>query len=161
MSENNNVISLSNPVEAVSDALTEIAREGARQMLAVALEAEVNAFLSEHEHQDTAAGHKRFVRNGYLPGRAVQTGIGDVAIKQPRVRDRSDSEANEAVFRSSLIPPYLRRTKSLDKLLPLLYLRGISTGDFQQALSPLLAKQQFFCNFQSSSTHSLNVIVHF
>ena len=138
MSDNNKVISFNNPAEAVSDALTEIAREGARQMLAVALEAEVNAFLSEHADQNTAAGHKRFVRNGYLPARAIQTGIGDVPIKQPRVRDRVNLGGDNTGFRSSLIPPYLRRTKSLDKLLPLLYLRGISTGDFQQALSPLL-----------------------
>ena len=141
MKKENTVVSLQNPAENIQDALTELAREGARQMLMAAMDAEVNDFLEQHAEHRTNSDHQRFVRNGYLPARTVQTGIGDVPIQQPRVRDREPGEPDAPKFRSSLIPPYLRRSKSIEKLLPLLYLRGISTGDFQSVLEPILGKE--------------------
>ena len=136
MSRDDTVVELSNPAQAISDPLTELAREGARRMLSVALEAEVEGFLSQYSAHTLANGEKRFVRNGYLPARSVQTGIGDVPIKQPRVRDRTASKDDEIAFTPSIIPPYLRRSKSLEKLLPVLYLSGLSTGNFKTGAMP-------------------------
>jgi len=110
----------------VSDSLTELLREGARRMLMEAVEAEVQEFLSRHATLKDGKNRQRVVRNGYLPERAIQTGLGNVPVKAPRVRDR----AGEIRFSSQILPPYLRRTKSIAELLPWLYLRGISTGDF-------------------------------
>jgi len=120
----------------VQDALTEVLREGARQLLASAIEAEVAAFLERFQSEKTSAGLSRMVRNGRLPSRTIQTGIGDIEVSVPRVRDRE----NKVRFRSSILPPYLRRTKTIEELLPWLYLKGISTGDFQEALTVLLGK---------------------
>lgn len=105
-------------------------------MLKIALESEIEDFISQHQdHQDD--GSPRLVRNGYLPQRAIQTGIGELPVDIPRVRDRSKTET-PLKFNSVIVPPYIRRSKSIETLLPLLYLKGLSTGDFQDALAPLL-----------------------
>lgn len=107
-------------------------------MLGKALEEEVETFLAAHGELG-ADGHRRFVRNGYLPARTIQTGLGDIAVQQPRVRDRLPAdELGHVRFTSKLLPPYLRRTKSVEELLPWLYLKGVSTGDFGEALASLL-----------------------
>jgi transposase-like protein len=129
---------LKNPAlpNEVQDVLTEVLREGARTLLAQAIEAEVAEFLAGHAGQRDTAGRARLVRNGHLPERAVQTGIGAVTVKAPRVRDRS----GELRFTSAILPPYLRRTKTMEELLPWLYLKGISTGGFSDALAALLGR---------------------
>ena len=124
------------------DALTEILREGAQQMLGQAIENEVADYLRRHAHQRDEDGRRLVVRNGYLPARDLQTGVGLVEVRQPRVRDKRYDEQGERLrFTSRILPPYLRRTKSLDELIPWLYLRGISTGDFTEALQALLGPQ--------------------
>lgn len=132
------VIPLKNPGAPgpVADALTEVLREGAQRMLAAAIEAEVTAFLARFKDETLEDGRQRMVRNGRLPTRSIQTGVGTIEIKVPRVRDRE----SKIRFTSALLPPYLRRTKSLEELLPWLYLKGISTGDFQEALAALLGR---------------------
>ena len=133
-----NVFALKNPAVAneVRDALTEVLQEGARSLLAQAIDAEVAEFLARHGDTRDATGRARLVRNGYLPERTIQTGLGDVPVKAPRVRDR----AGQLRFRSSILPPYLRRTKTIEELLPWLYLKGISTGGFSEALAALLGR---------------------
>ena len=124
------------------DALTEILREGAQQMLARAVENEVTEYLARHADQRDDADRRLVVRNGYLPARDIQTGIGLVGVRQPRVNDkRRDEQGQRLRFTSQILPPYLRRTRSLDELIPWLYLRGISTGDFTEALEALLGPQ--------------------
>ena len=121
------------------DALTEILREGAQQMLAQAIENEVAEYLTRHADQRDADGRRLVVRNGHLPPREIQTGVGLVEVRQPRVADKRRDEQGERLrFTSQILPPYLRRTKSLGELIPWLYLRGISTGDFTEALQALL-----------------------
>ena len=124
------------------DQLTEVLRNGARALLARAVEAEVADFLDEHADLKTADGHQRVVRHGHLPEREVMTGIGPVAVRQPRVRDREAAAADPGRIRfsPSILPPYMRRSKSIETLLPILYLKGISTGDFSEALAALLGK---------------------
>ena len=124
------------------DPLTEVLRSGARALLAQAVEAEVAAFLSRHGDLRTEDGRARVVRHGHLPEREILTGLGPVAVRQPRVRDRGAAagDTQRIRFSSTLLPPYARRTRSLDVLLPILYLRGLSTGDFQEALAALLGK---------------------
>ena len=131
-----NVITFTSPGETV-DPLTDLLRSGARTLLSQAIEAEIEELLSLHSDIRDASGKRAVVRNGYLPSRQVQTGIGSVEVQVPRVRDRS---GNGITFHSSLIPPYLRRSKSIETLLPVLYLKGISTGDFSETLSALLGK---------------------
>jgi putative transposase len=125
---------------SVEDPLTEIAREGARRMLASALDAEIEAFLGQFTEERLPDGRQRVVRHGYGPERKIQTGIGALEVRRPKVRDRArDEESGEKVrFRSHILPRWARRSRSLDALLPVLYLRGISTGDFREALSALL-----------------------
>lgn len=124
------------------DALNEILQQGAQQMLASAIENEVADYLEGHADQRDENGRRLVVRNGYLPAREIQTGIGQVAVRQPRVHDkRVDEQGQHQRFTSQILPPYLRRTKSLDELIPWLYLRGISTGDFTEALEALLGPQ--------------------
>jgi transposase-like protein len=120
----------------VRDVLTEVLRDGARTLLMQAIEAEVAEFLAGHADKRDALGRARLVRNGHLPERTVQTGIGAVSVKAPRVRDR----AGELRFSSSILPPYLRRTRTIEELLPWLYLKGISTGGFAEALGALLGR---------------------
>jgi putative transposase len=140
MKANDNVFDINSPVEtSFNDELTTLARQGAQRMLATAIEQEVIDFLQKYNTELTQENHQRFARNGYLPERKVQTGIGDVVIQQPRVRDR-ESGKDDIKFSPNIIPPYLRRSKSIDELLPLLYLRGISTGDFKMTLAPILGE---------------------
>ena len=128
---------LSQPDETGTDVLTALLRNGARQLIAQAVEAELQQLLQAHEELRLPNGRKAVVRNGYLPVRSIQTGIGDVDIKVPKVRDRSGSGIR---FTSALLPPYLKRARSVEELLPWLYLKGISTGDYQEALAALLGE---------------------
>lgn len=122
--------------EAVTDLLTEVIRQGARQLLTVAVEAEVEEFLSRH---NVAGERPQFVRNGHLPERAIQTGIGDVEVEVPRIRNRS--YAKDGIrFGSSVIPKYIRRSGKLETFIPLLYLKGVSANDFVEALTPLVGE---------------------
>jgi transposase-like protein len=125
-----------------NDQLTDVLRNGARALLAQAVEAEVADFLGTHAELKTADGHRRVVRHGHLPEREVMTGIGPVAVRQPRVRDReAGADDPERIhFTPAILPPYARRSKSLEMLIPILYLKGISTGDFEEALAALLGK---------------------
>jgi putative transposase len=114
-----------------TDPLTDLLRAGARDLIAQAVGAELQALLEQYAQLKLLDGRQAVVRNGFLPERTIQTGIGDIEIKVPKVRDRSGSGI---CFNSSLLPPYLKRSGSIDELLPWLYLRGISTGDYQEAL---------------------------
>ncbi len=136
-----NILKLIQP-GIVDDQLTEILRHGARALLSQAVEAEVADFLGKHADLKTADGQQRVVRHGHLPEREVVTGIGPVAVRQPRVRDRGADAADpdRIRFSPSILPPYMRRSKSIETLLPILYLKGISTGDFSEALAALLGK---------------------
>lgn len=109
-------------------------------MLIHVLEAEVQAFLNVHEQDRDDAGKRQIVRSGYGPERNIQTGIGDIAVKAPKVADRQKQVASKIRFTSTILPPYLRRTKSIEELLPWLYLKDISTGDFSEALAALPGK---------------------
>lgn len=123
------------------DVLTDLAREGARRMLAEALKAEADGFVASFEDGRLHDGRQRIVRHGFGPTRKVQTGVGAVEVRRVKVRDRADAPSGERVrFSSAILPRWARRSKSLDALLPVLYLRGISTGDFQEALAALLGK---------------------
>ena len=128
---------LSQPDETGTDVLTALLRNGARQLITQAVEVELQQLLQAHEELRLPDGRKAVVRNGYLPERSIQTGIGDVDIKVPKVRDRSGSGIR---FTSALLPPYLKRARSVEELLPWLYLKGISTGDYQEALAALLGE---------------------
>ena len=123
-----------------SDRLTEVLRDGARALLAQAVETEVSGFLAAHANQRTADGRQRLVRHGHLPERAIMTGIGPVEVRVPRVRDRLGNAVDRLRFSSAILPPYARRSKSLEVLIPVLYLKGISTGDFAEALAALLGQ---------------------
>jgi len=121
------------------DALTEVVRLGAQRMLTAALEAEVETYIEEHKHVLDAKGRRLVERNGHLPGRQITTGIGPLDVRQPRIDDRRVDENGERLrFTSSILPPYLRRTKSIDDLIPWLYLKGVSTGGFSDALASIL-----------------------
>jgi len=136
-----NVIELKNPEPFVDDPITEILRNGAKKLLAEALEVEIKGFLSQYADLKDDQGRMRVTRNGYLPEREIQTGIGPVPTKAPRIRDRQpENESGRIRFSSSILPPYLRKTKSMEELLPWLYLKGISTGDFSEALAALVGK---------------------
>jgi putative transposase len=134
-----NVFQLSQP-GTFADPLTEVLRNGARALLAQAVEAEVGALLNVDAGKLTDDGHQRLVRHGHLPEREVMTGIGPVAVRCPRVRDRVGEGPERIRFSSAILPPYARRSKSLEVLIPILYLKGISTGDFEDALIALLGK---------------------
>ena len=124
------------------DVLTDILRQGAQEMLATTIENEVAEYIERHAALRDGQGHRLVVRNGRLPARQIQTGLGLVEVQQPRVNDRRLDEQGQRVrFSSAILPPYLRRTQSLDELIPWLYLRGISTGDFTEALQALLGPQ--------------------
>lgn len=135
MNTNTTSNALSQLDDSTTDVLTALLRNGARQLIAQAVEAELAVLLEEHSNLHLPDGRKALVRNGYLPERTVQTGIGDVTVKVPKVRDRS---GNGIKFNSRILPPYLKRTRSIEELLPWLYLKGVSTGDYQEALSALL-----------------------
>ena len=140
MSRDSTVVTLRQP-EAIDDLLTEVAREGARRMLAQVLIAEADAFVAMWKDVKLADGRDRVVRHGHGPQREIQTGIGPVEVRRAKVRDRGEVGTEEKIrFTSSILPKWARRTKSLDALLPVLYLRGVSSGDFQEALTALLGK---------------------
>lgn len=109
-------------------------------MLAQAIEAEVAAWIEEHSQLVDATGRRQVVRNGYLPQRTITTGLGPVEVRQPRVHDRRPAAKSEP-FSSKILPPYLRKTKSVEELIPWLYLKGVSTGDFSEALTALLGPE--------------------
>jgi len=134
-----NVFQLAQP-GTFTDSLTEVLREGARALLARAVEAEVADFLARHADRKTEDGRRRVVRHGHLPERAIMTGIGPVAVRQPRVRDRAGDGGERIRFNPNILPRYARRTKSLEALIPILYLKGVSTGDFEEALAALVGK---------------------
>jgi transposase-like protein len=134
-----NVFQLSQPGD-FADPLTEVLRKGARALLAQAVEAEVATLLSRYADETTDDGRKRLVRHGHLPEREIMTGIGPVGVRCPRVRDRVGEGSQRIRFSSAILPPYARRSKSLEVLIPILYLKGISTGDFEEALVALLGK---------------------
>jgi transposase-like protein len=134
-----NVFQLSQP-GSVADPLTEVLRNGAQALLAQAVEAEIAGFLSMYAENMTQEGRQRLVRHGHLPEREIITGIGPVAVRCPRVRDRVGEGSERIRFSSAILPPYARRSKSLEVLIPILYLKGVSTGDFEEALIALLGK---------------------
>ena len=133
------IVALRQPGSFCDDPLTDVLRAGARELLAQAVEAEVEAHIAAHAELIDAQGRRRIVRHGHLPERDIQTGIGAVRVKAPRVRDRAQTAPGGRIcFTSSILPPYLRRSRSVEELLPWLYLKGISTGDFGEALAALL-----------------------
>jgi len=130
-----NIVDLKRQAQVVNrDCLEELLAEGARKLLQQAIENEVAEYIEGHSGERDCRGHQLVVRNGRLPERDILTGMGPVKVSQPRVNDRRP----EAKFTSNILPPYLRRTRSIDALIPALYLRGISTGDFTEALSEIL-----------------------
>ncbi len=134
------VVGLPRPGGTVEDdPLLYVLRTGARQMLTHAIEAEVAAFLAAHADQVDDTGRRRLVRNGHAPERTIQTGIGPIAVRRPKVRDRGAAEGEQPIrFTSAILPAYLRRTRNIEELLPWLYLKGLSTGQFEEALTALL-----------------------
>src|SRR3954468_7037363 len=135
------VVPLRRPDE-IEDPLTAVLRSGARRLLAQAVEAEAEAFLATLAGVRLPDGRERLVRHGHGPERQVQTGIGPVAVRRGKLRGRGPSEGTARVrFTSSILPRWARRTPSLDALLPVLYLRGVSMGDFQEALGVSTAEQ--------------------
>ena len=133
-----NLHALSQPEVVSNDPLHELIRQGARDLIAQAVETELESLLKQYADVKTPDGRRAVVRNGHLPKRTVQTGVGDVEVQVPKVRDRSGSGIR---FNSHLLPPYLKRARSLEELIPWLYLRGVSSGDFQEALSALVGEQ--------------------
>ena len=131
-----NVIPLEKPEEN-PDLLTGLLRAGARELITQAVHAELTEFLTRYEDVMDSLGRRQVVRNGYLPQREIMTGIGPVDIQVPKTRDKGGHGLH---FRSELLPPYIKRTKSVETVLPWLYLKGISTGDFSEALAALLGK---------------------
>ena len=130
--------------QAIADerrsALDAYVRAGGRQMLQAALEWEAGTFLAEYADRADEHGRKQVIRNGYLPARTIMTGAGPFEIEQPRVRDKSRHADERVVFTSGIVPPYLRKSRSIEELVPWLYLKGVSTGDYPAALQPLLGK---------------------
>lgn len=133
--DKNTLCTTENQKFGFQDMLTEVLREGARQMLKTAIEIEINTFIEHHKDQITENGLQQIVRNGYLPERIIQTGIGDIEVEVPRTRDRG---GEGITFHSALLPPYLKRTKQMDELIPWLYLKGISSGNMHEALESLV-----------------------
>ena len=140
MNETINIVRLRQSDE-ISDPLTDVLRSGARRLLAQAVEMEADDFIAAMKELKLADGRDRIVRHGHGPERSIQTGIGPVPVRRVKIRDRgANGEADRVRFASSILPKWARRTRSLDALLPVLYLRGVSTGDFQEALSALVGK---------------------
>ena len=128
------------PAPQSRDVMTEILRAGAQKMLTQMIQQEVDDWLKEHEHLQDEQGRHQVVRNGFLPKRKITTGVGQVEVQQPRVRDRRPADQAEP-FTSKILPPYLRKTKSIEELIPWLYLKGVSTGDFSEALKALVGPE--------------------
>ena len=130
------IVPLELPSEFSPDPLTDVIRAGARELPRTAVQAEVSAFIAQHADLLDDEGRQCLVRHGFLPERDVMTGIGTVPVQIPRLRDRGRStDGTKIRFRSSLVPPYLRKARSVEELLPWFYLKGISTGDFSKATS--------------------------
>jgi transposase-like protein len=130
------------PPGQIDDPLTEVLRAGARQLLEQAVEAELEAFLAAYADLKTEDGRQRLVRHGHGPERDVLTGIGPVPVRRAKARDRGASGDQPRIrFTSNILPRFARRTRSLDAVLPVLYLRGLSSGDFQEALSALMGER--------------------
>lgn len=121
--------------------LSEIARQGAQQMLKLALEGEIEDFINFYKDEKTTAGIQRIVRNGYHQERSIQTGVGELNVSVPRSRDREKNPMDKKEFQSGIVPRYLRRSKDIEELIPLLYLKGISSGDFSEVLSKLVGRE--------------------
>ena len=138
--EEDTVVALPRPGASVADdPLLAVLREGARRMLMQAIEAEVETFLTAHSSLVDEQGRRRLVRNGHAPERQIQTGIGPLEVRRPKVRDRGGAAGSEPIrFTSAVLPAYLRRTRNIEELLPWLYLKGVSTGQFEEALAALL-----------------------
>ncbi len=137
MNQQANVIDLQHQTnQNARSALDEIVREGARRMLQAAIEEEVIAYIDAHQHHRDEQGHRLVVRNGHMPEREVLTGAGPLKVKKPRVHDRREGRK----FTSAILPPYMRRSPSIDALIPVLYLKGVSTGAFTEALSAILGE---------------------
>lgn len=130
------------------EVLGEILRRGAQTLLGQAIEGEVQRWIDQHAHLTDEQGHRQVVRNGHLPARHIITGVGPVEVVQPRIHDRRSPEQREA-FTSKILPPYLRKVRSIEELIPWLYLKGISTGDFTEALQALVGPE---CPGLSAST---------
>jgi len=136
------VVALPRPGASVTDdPLLAVLREGARRMLMQAIEAEVETFLAAHVGLTDEQGRQRFVRNGHGPERQLQTGIGPLEVRRPKLRDRGRADAEPIRFTSAILPAYLRRARNIEELLPWLYLKGISTGQFAEALTALLGPE--------------------
>lgn len=125
------------PVPQSQDVMTEILRAGAQKMLGEMIHQEVEDWLAQRAHLRDEQGRRQVVRNGYLPQREITTGVGPIVVQQPRVRDRRSADQAEP-FSSKILPPYLRKSKSINELIPWLYLKGVSTGDFSEALKALV-----------------------
>src|SRR5688572_33201740 len=136
MTETTNVLRLRQP-DAIDDPLSDILRTGARKLLAQAIEIEAETYLSSMRDLKLPDGRERLVRHGHGPERTIQTGIGPVEVRRVKIRDRGATGEDQIRFTSAILPKWARRTRSLDALLPILYLRGLSTGDFQEALAAL------------------------
>ncbi|MCP5082238.1 MAG: IS256 family transposase, partial [Alphaproteobacteria bacterium] len=135
--QENTITELPDPSGFAPDALTDVIRDGARKLIEQAIQAELAALLAAFSEERLEDGRARLVRHGSLPEREVLTGIGPVPVKVPRVRDRGANE-DKITFTPSILPRYLRKAKSVEDLLPWLYLKGVSTGDFTEALAALL-----------------------
>jgi transposase-like protein len=135
-----NVVEIKKPDRFIDDPISDILRQGARNLLAQALETEIDIFLNQYKDLRDENGLQRIVRNGFLPERQIQTGIGPVPVDVPRIRDRQQQKLERISFSSAILPPYLRKTKSMEHLIPWLYLKGVSTGDFSDALAALVGK---------------------
>ncbi|HIG66672.1 MAG TPA: IS256 family transposase, partial [Porticoccaceae bacterium] len=132
------VVALENPEQTFDHALDRILRDGARKMLQEAIKIEVDQFLQDKASERTPQGHQKIVRNGYQPEREVLSGVGKLKIQQPRLRYREEPSEK---FTSSILPRYMRRSPSLDALIPALYLRGVSSGNFSGALEAILGRK--------------------
>ena len=128
--------------EASADPLTEMLRAGAQQLIRQAVEVELQELLEQQSERRTAEGKAGVVRNGYLPERELQTGVGPVPVRIPKVRAKT---GEPVTFRSALVPPYVRKTRSLEAALPWLYLKGISTGEMSEALAVLAVRRRRAC----------------
>ncbi len=133
--EKDKVLELTRQNGLLSDPLTQLIKEGARELIHRAVESELQSLLSLYEDDVDEAGRARVVRNGYHPEREIQTGIGPVCVKVPKVRTRSGAPVT---FHSALVPPYVRKAKSLEAALPWLYLKGVSSGEMDDALKVLV-----------------------
>ena len=131
------ITQLPDPSGFSADPFTEVIRDGARKLIEQAIHAELAALMSAFSGESLEDGRARLVRHGHLPEREVMTGIVPVPVKIPRVRDRKPGD-DKITFTPSILPRYLRKAKSVEELLPWLYLKGLSTGDFTEALEALL-----------------------